>query len=314
MKGTGLLTLMLCTVILSACSNSNSENIEKEGNKIILDLPEETVDLPEESNNLPEEEPLGSSIDLSSEEAIKDYLVGEWIFDEETISQVTCKMNIDKDLNLKLSFDNNYTDSFKDDYEGKIIFDRQYAEHDEAPDLISFELNDDDWPGGDYFFLHRSIYDGKRIMSLFFAGNGNGIFDILGDIDNFIYGPEEIIFEKASGEISQESLRKNEEFHAVYWGKGHKEEDFWLDHVVWTPIEEYDPDQKYPDGMIIYENDLKESLIYSLCEENSELILIGQNFFPGNVYYVRTDEDGKIIEIEDAQHKDYLDIMNDPDN
>ena len=328
MKRIGLLIILICIVILPACSNSKPEDIDKETDKTISDLPEESnnpqeedknsetnktiSDLPEGSEGL-QEEIETIFVDLSTEEGIKDYLVGEWTFDNEHISQATCKMNIDKDLNLKLSFDNTYTDDLKDDYQGKIILDRQYARPNEVADLIMIELNDDDWPGGEYFFLHRSNYDGKYLMSLFFAGNGNGIFDMLGDIDNFEYAPEEIFFEKISGQTSKLGLHKNKEFHAVFWGKGDKEEEFWLDDVLWTPIEEYDPDQKYPDGMINYENSVKESVIYSLLEDNSEHILMGQNFFQGDVYYVRTDEEGKIIEIEDAQHKEYLDIINEPD-
>lgn len=66
--------------------------------------------------------------------------------------------------------------------------------------------------------------------------------------------------------------------------------------------------------MIIYENHVKESLLYSLLEVKAKDILLGQNFFPGEVYFVKTDENGKIIEIENAEHKEYIDTINDPDS
>lgn len=288
-----LLAVIICFVILSGCNKSELIDSDSSGK-------DESLPMPPPS--------------LSLEEEIIEYLVGEWVFDKDHISDVICKMYIDKDLNINLAFNNTYTDEYKDTWQGKITFDRQYAELDERPDLISIELSDDSWPGGDYFFLHRTIYNENSVMSLFSAGNGNGIFDMLGDIDNFEYGPEEIIFEKEGGKSSQLPLRKDEEFHAVFWGKGDQEEEFWLDDVLWTPIEEYDPDQKYPDEMMIYENQVQESVLYSLLEDKSKDILLGQNFFPGEVYFVKTDANGKIIEIEDAQHKEYIDTINDPDS
>lgn len=301
MKAISLWTLIICTVLVTGCNDSELEEREIVVNPVISDVFKEPEKLEEDS-----------FIDLGTEEAIKEYLVGEWIFDQAHISQVNCKMIIDNDLNIKLSFLNTYTDEFKNDYDGKIILNRQYKETHEVPDIISIELSDDNWPGGDYFFLHRSIYDKKNVMSLFFAGNGNGIFDFLGDIDNFEYGPEEIIFEKASGVVSKLPVRKNEEFHAVFWGEG--EEGFWLDDVLWTPIEEYDPDPKYPEGMINYENQSKESVLYKLEGKKKDSILLGQNFYPGEVYFVKTDEKGEIIKIEHGEHKVYIDIVDDPEN
>ena len=288
-----LLAVIICFVILPGCNKSEIKEIDSLGK-------DEHTPIPPPS--------------LNPQEEIKEYLVGEWIFDKNHISDVICKMDIDKELNINLAFNNTYTHEYNDAWQGEITFDRQYAEIDEKPDLISIELSDDSWPGGDYFFLHRTIYNGKSVMSLFPAANGNGIFDMLGDLDNFEYGPDEIIFEKESGKVSHLPLRKDEEFHAVFWGKGDQEEEFWLDDVLWTPIEDYDPDQKYPDGMIIYENHVKESLLYSLLEVKAKDILLGQNFFFFFFYFVKTDENGKIIEIENAEHKEYIDTINDPDS
>ena len=223
-------------------------------------------------------------------------------------------MDIDKDLNVHLSFYNRETNQSKGDYKGIINFDRQYASPNEAPDLISIELIDADHPGGDFFFKHRTVYDGKCVMSLFFAGNGNYIFDMLVDIDNFEYAPEEIIFEKICQEISPLTPLKNSEFYAVFWGDAANGKSLWLDEVQWTPIEEYDPDPMYPDRMMLYEDDVPGSVLYNILPDKLEQIvgtnkyeMIGMNKFEGEVYFVKTDENGTIIEFEDAAYKAYID-------
>lgn len=250
-----------------------------------------------------------ADIYFSNESGIKKYLEGEWVFNNPYISDLTCKMKIDKDLNVQLYFYGDYADSFKGNYSGKIKFEKVNAEADELPDAISIELNDSEWPGGDYFFLHRTIYNGKRVMALFFAGNGNGIFDILGDVDNFIYGPDEIIFEKTSGEISKLAPSKNDKFEAVYWGKAKDGKSLWLDDVQWAPKNE-DLDTIYPWPMIAYDNYIRESVLYSIVAEKRQDIL-GDDLFPGQVYYVETDEEGRIKHFISAEFKRFLEESQD---
>ena len=93
---------------------------------------------------------------------------------------------------------------------------------------------------------------------------------------------------------------------------GDEEHHLWLDDVNWIPIEEYDPDQAYPDGMIIYENEVPESELYTMREDQIQG-MEGYNLFVGVVYFIKTDKDGYIVEIVDAEHKAYIDYMNDPD-
>lgn len=241
---------------------------------------------------------------FSNESGIKKYLEGEWVFDDPYTSDLTCNMKIDKDLNIKLSFHDNYTDTFKRNYSGKIQFEKINVETDDIPDAISIELKDSEWPGGEYYFLHRTIYNGKRVMSLFSAGNGNGIFDMLGDIDNFEYMVGEIIFEKTSGEVSKLRPSKNDKFHAVYWGKGKDGKSLWLDDALWTPKnEEYAT--IYPRVMTAYENDIRESVIYTIVASEIRDIL-GDDLFPGEVYYVETDEQGRIKHFISAERKRFL--------
>ena len=215
-KYTGLVILLAYILILTSCNKPKDEDKGKEVNT--KNPPVSGI-----SDNL--------QIDLASEEGIREYLTGEWIFDKKHISYVVCKMSIDEELMVNFSFHDTYANELKGDYKGQIKFDRQYANLDEAPDLLTIELMDTDYPGGDFFFLHRTIYDGKVAMSWFFAGNGNCIFDMLADIDNFEYAPGEIIFEKVGGEESQLPLRKNETFHGVFWGKEAKGEGLWIDDV-----------------------------------------------------------------------------------
>ena len=259
-----------------------------------------------------------SGINLNSEEGIKEYLIGEWISDKETLSdylltesEINCNMTINQDLNVNLSFYNRYTDEIIGDYMGQINLDSFEGKGDKLPDLISIDLGDSDWPGGDYFFLHRSIYDGKSVMSLFFAGSGNGIFDLLADIHNFEYAPEEILFEKITEEKSQLKPLEDKEFYAVYWGTGPDGKSLWLDEVQWTPTEEYDPDALYTSRMTLYHDDFPESALYGIAKESMSNIL-GNPMYAGEVYFVQTDKDGNIIDFEDAAYRQYIETINEP--
>ena len=298
-KGIRLFAVFISILILTACNSAKTEQKDEGTDKTIPLQVSETSEKVED-NIIPMLQP-----DLTSGDSIREYLIGEWVFDKGYISDVTCKMDIDKDLNLQLSFYNSYTDEFLGDYLGEIKFERQYANPNQVPDLISIELTDTEYPGGEYFFLHRTTYNEKNVMSLFFAGNGNGIFDLLGSED-FQYAPGEIIFEKESGGISKLLPRKNDEFYAVYWGKGSDQKSIWLDDVLWKPKEEGDFESDYPWQMTVYENDLQESIIYNIATDQINEIL-GDDLFPGEVYFVETDKNGSIKKFIDAERKNWID-------
>lgn len=322
MKRIGLFTIIICMMIMSACNKSAPDS------SIPLD-PEDSTNLQEEDLANPSEqeeveEPLKQEeteerqISLDSEESLKDYLVGEWVSDKETLSDyvltqsdINCNMIIDKDLNVDISFYDRISNESKGEFTGLISFDKLYANQDQVPDLITIELGEDDYPGGDFLYKHRTIYDGKRVMSLFFAGNGNCIFDYLADIDNFEYAPEEIIFEKVTQEELQFSPRKESEFYGVFWGMGEDGESLWIDEVIWTPTEEYDPEALYPTRMTIYEDDLSESSLYMIAPDKASYILENP-MYDGEVYFIKTHKNGNIIDFEDAEYKKYIEEINMP--
>lgn len=328
MKPMGKFILIICIIFLCGCNKFQADNIDSPDKKTIPALSkktteiknkEEVKDIPLHANNKPADNLVESgNINLNSEDNIKDYLIGNWISDKENLSDymstesdINCNMIIDENLNVDFSFYNRQTNESKGHYSGQISLDRLYAKEDEPPDLISIDLGQADWPGGDFLFKHRTIYDDKIVMSLFFSGNGNCIFDLLGDIDNFEYAPEEIILEKKTDEqVNLDSL-KSKEFYAVFWGEGEDDQSIWMDEVRWTPTEEYDPDALYPTRMTMYEDDLPISSLYKISKENSDYISY-TNKFSGEVYYVKTDKDGNIIEMEDASYKEYIDTINKP--
>lgn len=300
-KAIGLLAVLIGIMILTACNNSDSEN--KNSEVKIIDLPAVEV-----SENLKEEaEAELSPLDLTSEEGIREYLAGEWFCQIEYMSNIVVNMKIYQDLDVELSFKDSFTEESKGDYKGKIIFDRVYANPDEAPDIISIELDDSKYPKGDFFFLHRTLYDGKRVMSLFFTGNGKSVFDILigYDGDDYDYTIEEVMLEKITGEISTGNARKNDAFYAVFWEHGVLYESIWLDDVDWTPSYEDDIPTKYPRQMEVYENDKYESILYNV-NPDKKFEILGDNMFKGTVYYVETDNNGNLIELIDADYKKYL--------
>lgn len=299
MKRIGL-TVLVCVVIFTGCNNSKSKNINTETNS---NLSVESKDH-QEGLKMPR-------IDLNTEKDIKDYLIGEWVFDKEYMSNCICNMTIDYDLNIKLIFHDKYLDEFKGEYVGKITLERQYSNLDQAPDLISIKLADKELTGGDFFFLHRTTFDKKNVMSLFFAGNGNSIFDSYLYAEESDYAPNEIIFEKESEVLSKPNFRKDDKFYAVFWGKGEDEKNLWLDDVLLMPKDEYDPDTLYPSRMNFYENNVKESTLYEINSDNIKNIL-GDDLFPGQVYFVQTDLNGNIIDFINAEDKENIDLIDAP--
>lgn len=281
MKGKLWLAALVCVLALTGCSKPN---VVPKGEGVLVPLP-----------------------NLGTEEGIREYLVGQWIYDAYYGGDVVCTMDIDPDLNVKLSFVNTYSADPQGIYSGRITLDRLYARPDQVPDLLCIELIDRDEEGGDFFFLHRTIYDEKRVMSWFFAGNGSSVFDVLDFTEEFYNAPDEIIFEKVTGEKSQKKPRQDDEFYAVYWGTGADQKSLWLDAVRWTPPVEADDEQEpiYSRKMIHYENDIAESVLYQISPDEIVEIL-GDDLAVGEVYFVQTDAEGNVIHFIGADYKAWL--------
>ena len=249
---------------------------------------------------------IGSSPDLNSVEGIKEYLAGEWVFDGSLlyVSDIVCNLKIDEDLNFQVSFNNTYTDEFKGEYKGKIKLEKKYAKPGAVPDLLQIELTKASDQGGEFFYLHRTIYDGKYVMAWYTTGRQSSIFDLLSQ-DEINSMPSEIIFEKKTDVIAKTTLRKNDEFYAVYWGKGNQGKSLWLDDVQWTPSEEDDVAPLYPLEMTVYQNNVYESVLYQIIPDQIKEVT-GDDLFPGSVYFVSTDKSGRIKAFISAERKEFL--------
>lgn len=295
----GILFLIVGILILSACSKSELEEVNTlEELTREINTKEKNLDLTENK------ETLISPPDLNSEEGIREYLQGQWISNLPHMSDVFVDMNIYENLDLDIRFYDYTTNESKGDYKGKIILDRIHAKLEEAPDVITIELSDKTYSMGQFFFLHRTIYEGNRVMSLFFTGDGKSVFNILLDYDTD-YIIEEVMFEKVTGEILEGETRKNDSFHAVFWEHGIYYESIWLNQVDWTPVEEDNFVRLYPRPMTRYEDNIRQSILYNINPEKDSEIL-GDDLFKGHVYYVETDENGHIVKLMPAEYKLYL--------
>lgn len=244
------------------------------------------------------------SPDLTTEAAMKEYLMGDWFSSIEYLSNIVVKMSINKELKVDLSFSDSYSGESKGDYKGEIKFDRIYAKPNEVPDLISLKLSDENYSEADFFFLNRTVYDGKRVMSWFFSGNGSCIFNKLSDMEDYEYIPGEIMFEKLIGDVPQYPPRKNDYFYAVFWGHGAEDNSIWLDDVWWEEAEEGSL-QLYPPQMTLYDTDIQASVLYKIAD-NRELEILNDGMSKGEVYFIETNKDGRIIEIINAEYKAYI--------
>ena len=302
MKLKRVFAVLFSIVVLSGCK---AGKIEKKDPKTKSDIPI----VSESSDKLVKDNIPVTLPDLDTEKGVKEYFVGEWVYDEEYGTDVVCKMNIDKNLNVQLSFYDTYMEESKGEYTGKIKFEWYYVDPDKAPDFLRLELTDTDELGGEFFFLHRTVYDGKRVMSWFFAGKENCIFNVLGPQGYEDAGmgviPGVITFKKATGEMSQLKPRKNDHFYAVYWGKDEKGKSLWLDDALWIPTGEDDYTTVYPKEINYYDDELQESILYSISPEEI-LDILGDDLFPGSVYYVETDEKGNITHFIGAESKEFL--------
>ena len=244
--------------------------------------------------------------DMQTEAGIREYLTGEWNFyDHAFLGYNACRMIIDKDMNVELEFFDSQTYGPKGKYGGQFTFDRIFAAAHEAPDLLCLELTDGSTMlGGDFFFIHRTIYDGLRVMSLFSAGNGGCVFDLLDPSDEDGWGecPVEMLFIKDTGEENDLAPRRDAEFYAVYWG-GYEHVSIWLDDIDWPPSGDYDPEEIGSDSWYRYlttryDNEVPFSVAYVLAEDLMQTL--GGELLVGTVYAVKTDEHGEIISMRTA--------------
>lgn len=297
MKRTALVAILIFMIVLGGCSSRVSP-------------PGLTTDLT--TSSITHAGELSPPV-LNTLEGIKEYLAGDWICSIANTSNMALKMSIDAKQNIHLSFYDSATDEVKADYKGKISLNRIYTEQDQAPDMISFELTDTVDTGGKFLFLHRTVYDGKRVMGLFFVGNLDSVFNLLAtndDPEDERVLPDEIICEKISGEKQKAAPRKNQEFYAVYWGMDAEKESLWLDDVRWTPPN-LDYAAMYPEAMTLYENDVTESVLYDIVE-GSILYISEDDMTKGRVYLVTTDEAGNLIDVVNADNENHPgSILND---
>ncbi len=285
-------------ILLAACGKSIPDDVKTKPDKPIKALVEDSAKEDVELNNPME-------VNLNSDTGLKDYIVGVWICEMEYMTNTVALLKVEEDFKVHLSFYDSQTKKVAKEYEGYLLFDRLYATSEETPDLISLMLEDDEYSEGDYFFLHRTIYDEKIVMSVFFAGNGDSVFRNLSEDNEASDMIEELIFEKVSEEILPQETRKNDQFYAVFWGHGEPYESIWLDDVLWTPPDEGEYETMYPPSMTLYENDEYASLLYQVDKEQTFEIL-GDDLFKGTVYYIETGEFGQITVLINAEYKKYL--------
>ena len=296
-KSIRMLLVFITIIFLTGCKGPKPEVIENNKPTAVLPVvkkPKPTI----------VKEPSISPPDLETEQGVREYLVGDWVCEIEYMSNIVANMTIHENLDVELSFYDSYINDLVVDYKGDIMFKRIYRDEEDAPDIITLQLNKEPYIECDYYFFHRTIYDGKRAMSLFFADLENSVFDIFTEDNGLEYTMGEVVFEKVTGEVSEVKLRKNDEFYAVFWGHGVHYESIWIDDVEWEPREE-DYNFNYPVPMIVNENEVKESILYKV-DSDKKFDILGDDMFKGDIYYVKTDERGIIVELISAGRKMFL--------
>ena len=264
---------------------------------------------PQGSITLPEE-PVEAVVyppDLDSLEGIKNYLVANWSFSDGYRSDVACNMTIDESFNVQLEFFNTSENKSAGNYSGKIEFDHIYVDPDQAPDYLRIVLDDDKVSGGEYYFLHRTNYDGVLVMGLFFGGTGSSVFEILGP-EGLHETPKDIYFERYVNIPPSQEPKKDAKFHAVFWGMGDDHSSIWLDDVDWVNLESNLPTD-YPREIMQYQNEVYESALYPIPDHLYKEIM-GDDLFPGTVYYVETNDQGEVISLMNPERAFFSELGN----
>jgi len=244
--------------------------------------------------------------DMQTEAGIREYLTGEWRFyDPTNFGYNSCRMLIDKEMNVEFEFYDGVSNAPKGIHTGIFTYGRIFASANDAPDIIRLELADDGTMlGGDFFFVHRTIFDGRCVMSLFSAGNGGCVLDLLDQSDENGWGicPVEMYFTKETGGEYQPPLRMSAEFHAVYWG-GYEHGIMWLDDIDYDresfsgyDLEEIGSFTWYRYLITAYDNEIPVSAEYMLSDDLASAI--GGDLRIGDVCLVKTDEHSGIIDIQ----------------
>jgi hypothetical protein len=249
---------------------------------------------------------------MNNEAGIREYLVGEWYFlNTSDRDYYSCRMVIGEDLNAKFEFFNALADESKESighFTGQFSFDRIYTGAHEAPDLLCLELPPgSNQLGGDYLFLHRTVFDKRCVMSLFGIANGGCLLDLLDPSGLSEWGgacPDEMVFIKETGEEYDLVPRANAEFYAICWGYSNnpQENAVWFDDINWPPPpvpKSYDP--LYDGESLLrylktkYENETPISVAYAMADGFK---MEGDGSLQqGEVYLVNTNERSEIIKI-----------------
>ena len=257
----------------------------------------------------------GARIDMNTEAGVREYLAGEWFFrNTSDIKYYSCRMSIDPNLNAIFEF---YGYPANKGKEVRRVFNGKFSflkDADTGDETLQLELpKDSKQYGGDYLFLHRTIYDKRRVMSLFYSGNDACLLNLLdpsvgaaGNCDDG-FCPSEMVFVKETGEEYDLKPALNAEFHAVYWGEGnHRPGDvIWLDDISWPPpsvSENYDPlydgDRWYIYETTKYDNETPVSVAYGIADGMK--IEGGGKLRYGEVYLVNTNERGEITKMRNV--------------
>ena len=239
---------------------------------------------------------------MKTEAGIREYLTGEWHFLNTSGKEYySVKMTIDKNMKVVLDFTvSSRTKATKkrDVITGQLSFGR-YDEKSSTPDMLHLE---DGYIGGGFHFVPRTVYDKQRVMSLFDAGNGGCLFDLL-DPEGDKYGgmcPTEIIFVKETDEEYDLTPRANAEFYAVFWGRGKTDPDtIWLDDISWPPAPLQDNYNPFYDGerwyrflTTKYKNETPISVAYTAADGIK--IEGGGGLRQSEAYLVKTNGNGEI--------------------
>ena len=246
--------------------------------------------------------------DMNTEAGIREYMAGEWHFlNTSDLDYYSCRMIIGKDMKVEFEFSDGK--KVKERVTGQFYFNRIriYAGVNEAPDVLHLELTNYKWKdGGDFFFLHRTVYDKRRVMSLFSAGNGGCLFDdsLVPPVKDGWRGcPNEMVFVRETGEEYELAPRANAEFYAVYWGRSnsHPKNAVWLDDIKWPPPGPYDIEEIGSDTWYLYlttkyDNETPISVAYVIADGTKTEGDLRQ----GEVYLVKTNGRGEIIKMQKA--------------
>ena len=235
------------------------------------------------------EAPKSDPLDFGDEAALRTVLEGEWGYCPPASDDSAVWINFDRDGNFHVRIIDMQNYAIWE-HVGRYQLNRWYAGETEVPDMLMLTIleteDNEPIPGmevsaGDYLIQRKTLCDGQVVFELLQLNNGDSLFSVHFDD----WAP---ILKKYTGWQPQGEIRKGENFCGAVWNVDYAAKTIWLDDAA-------------EDGSNIGRY---EALPYQAAPQLDLTAMPDWLLRNGAIWTVRTDEAGRIVEMQPYIYED----------